>query len=82
MALDQIAINGVEVEVHIALLLFDLVTHSYGVFKSSKPIPRISLLLVRLGRQIVREDDDGKEEWMRDLVVAVPQMLDGIIDVG
>ena len=81
VTLDQVAVDGVEVEVHISFLLVDLVTHGDGVLEPPQPGARLALFLIRARGQVVRQDDDGQEERVCHLGGARPQVLNGIVDV-
>ena len=59
MTLDEVAVDAVDVEVGVDLVLIDLVAHRDGVLEPAQPIPRTALPdIARLG-QVVRQDNDG-----------------------
>lgn len=77
VALDEVAVEDLEVQLPVPLPLLDLVAHGHGVLEAPQPVPRVPLLLVRLPGQVVRQDDDGQEHGVRYLCGTRYQMLDG-----
>ena len=59
VALDEVAVDAVDVEVGVNLVLVDLVAHRDGVLEPAQPIPRTALPDIARLRQVVRQDDDG-----------------------
>lgn len=86
VTLHQIATNRIQLKhliilPHINIRLMDLLTHAHSMLQPPQPIPRIPLLLVILGAQIMAQYNHRQEQRMRHMSCTRFQMVNRLLQV-